>query len=63
MTEPVASTSLPAGKQFTITWQDDGKSPNLTAFGPTTIGLFVGSPIVQVCTVHSFLVVLRLNDL
>jgi hypothetical protein len=63
MTAPVSSTSIPAGKQFTINWQDDGKSPNLTAFGPTTIGLYVGSPTVQVCTVHRFLVVLRLNGL
>lgn len=60
MTNPTASTNIPAGKPFTISWQDDGKTPNLTAFGPATVGLYVGSQSVQVCSVHRFLVVLRL---
>jgi len=47
ITNPVASTNIPAGKAFTITWQDDGKAPNLTAFGPATIGLYVGSQSQQ----------------
>jgi hypothetical protein len=47
MTNPTASASIPAGKPYSITWQDDGKAPNLTAFGPATVGLFVGSPTVQ----------------
>jgi len=47
MTNPTASTKIPAGKAFTITWQDDGKTPNLTAFGPAFVGLFVGSQSVQ----------------
>ena len=60
MTNPTASTNIPAGKPFSITWQDDGKAPNLTAFGPATVGLYVGSESVQVCSVPHFLVVLRL---
>jgi hypothetical protein len=60
MTAPTAATSIPAGKPFTIAWQDDGKTPNLTAFGPATVGLFVGSQSQQVYSVHRFLVVLRL---
>jgi len=47
MTNPTASTNIPAGKPFSITWQDDGKAPNLTAFGPATVGLYVGSESVQ----------------
>ncbi|KAF8497448.1 hypothetical protein F5888DRAFT_1698042 [Russula emetica] len=47
ITNPTASTNIPAGQSFTIAWQDDGNSPNLTAFGPATIGLYVGSPTVQ----------------
>ncbi|KAN0109075.1 hypothetical protein V8E52_009709 [Russula decolorans] len=47
MTEPTASTNIPAGKAFSINWQDDGKVPNLTAFGPATVGLYVGSQSVQ----------------
>jgi len=47
MTSPTASTNIPAGKAFPINWQDDSKAPNLTAFGPATVGLFVGSQSVQ----------------
>jgi hypothetical protein len=47
MTAPTASTNIPAGKPFLITWQDDGKAPNLTAFGPAAVGLFVGSQSQQ----------------
>ncbi|KAF8273586.1 hypothetical protein EI94DRAFT_1676170 [Lactarius quietus] len=47
VTEPTAATSWPAGQVATITWQDDGNSPNLTAFGPCLIGLYVGSQTQQ----------------
>jgi len=30
-----------------LNWQDDGKTPNLTAFGAATVGLYVGSQSVQ----------------
>ena len=49
VTEPTATTSWPAGQPATITWQDDGNTPNLTAFGPCTIGLYAGSQTQQVC--------------
>jgi hypothetical protein len=47
MTAPVASTSWQGGAQQTINWIDDGKTPNLQAFGPSTVGLFVGNAIQQ----------------
>jgi len=47
VTKPTAGVSIPAGTPYQITWQDDGKTPNLTAFGASTIGLFVGSVDVQ----------------
>ena len=62
MTNPTASTNIPAGKPFTITWQDDGKAPNLTAFGPATVGLYVGSPTQQVRSVHRFPCCFETND-
>ncbi|KAH9990205.1 hypothetical protein BJV74DRAFT_878072 [Russula compacta] len=43
VTDPVATSSLPAGQPTKITWQDDGKSPNLTAFGLASIGLYAGN--------------------
>jgi len=43
VTHPTEGVKIPAGQPFQITWQDDGKAPNLTAFGPATVGLFVGS--------------------
>ncbi|KAN0125279.1 hypothetical protein V8E53_015643 [Lactarius tabidus] len=47
ITNPTASTSIAAGQSFQITWQDDGTSPNVTAFGISTIGLYVGNSIQQ----------------
>jgi len=47
ITDPVATTSLAAGQQTSITWQDDGKAPSLTTFGPASIGLFVGTSSQQ----------------
>ncbi|KAF8465838.1 hypothetical protein DFH94DRAFT_821408 [Russula ochroleuca] len=43
VTNPVASTSLPAGQQATVAWQDDGTSPTLASFGPASIGLYAGN--------------------
>ncbi|KAH8987601.1 hypothetical protein EDB92DRAFT_1786184, partial [Lactarius akahatsu] len=43
VTAPTASTSWPAGQQATITWQDDGNTPNLKSFGPSFIGLYAGN--------------------
>jgi len=47
ITSPTASTSLSAGQSATITWQDDGNTPNLTAFGPCSIGLWAGNQLQQ----------------
>lgn len=60
ITSPVASTSMPAGQQATITWQDDGTSPSLASFGPASIGLFAGSQQQQVCSLFLFLVLIML---
>jgi len=43
MTSPTAQTTCTGGKPCTISWQDDGKAPNLQAFGPSSIGIWVGS--------------------
>jgi len=43
VTSPTASTSWPAGQQATVTWQDDGNTPTLKSFGPSSIGLYAGS--------------------
>jgi hypothetical protein len=60
VTHPTEGVKIPAGQPFSITWQDDGKTPNLTAFGPATVGLYVGSPTQQVWSMRRFLVVLGL---
>jgi len=43
ITSPVASTVMPAGKPFTVTWQDDGQSPNLAAFGLASMAIYAGN--------------------
>lgn len=43
VTSPVASTTFTAGQQATVTWQDDGMTPNLTSFGPSLIGIYTGN--------------------
>jgi len=43
ITNPIASTTCAAGSQCEIDWKDDGNSPNLTAFSPANIGLWVGN--------------------
>ncbi|KAK7683824.1 hypothetical protein QCA50_013200 [Cerrena zonata] len=47
VTAPVASTSWAAGQQQTISWQDDGTTPNLASFGPAKVTLGVGNAITQ----------------
>ncbi|GBE83580.1 hypothetical protein BKA93DRAFT_771683 [Sparassis latifolia] len=47
ITEPIATTSWPAGQQQTITWQDSGDYPSLTQFGTASVGIFVGNALVQ----------------
>jgi len=44
-TAPVASTTWQAGQPQTVSWQEstDGAAPNLTAFGPAIISVYVGN--------------------
>lgn len=64
ITSPVASTTFSAGQQATVTWQDDGMTPNLTSFGASLVGIYTGnanqqtllqiiSPSVDVSTTSS----------
>lgn len=62
VTNPVASTTLPAGQQATIKWMDDGNSPSLAQLGPCFIGLYAGSVNEQVYFSVTFLVVLVLTS-
>lgn len=43
ITSPVATTTFTGGQQATITWQDDGLTPNLTAFGAALVGIYTGN--------------------
>ncbi|KAI9511372.1 hypothetical protein F5148DRAFT_1171988 [Russula earlei] len=43
VTNPVGSSSLPAGQPVSINWKDDGNSPTLAAFGLATVGLYAGN--------------------
>jgi len=43
VTAPVATTTFPAGKPATVTWQDDGKQPTLQAFGPAIVSIYAGN--------------------
>ncbi|KAG1732133.1 hypothetical protein EDB19DRAFT_1640403 [Suillus lakei] len=43
ITSPVATTTFTAGQQATVTWQDDGLTPNLTSFGASLVGIYTGN--------------------
>lgn len=43
ITSPVASTTWTAGQQATVTWQDDGMTPNLSSFGAALVGIYTGN--------------------
>lgn len=64
ITSPVATTTFTAGQQATVTWQDDGLTPNLSSFGASLVGIYTGnanqqtllqtiSPSVDVSTTSS----------
>ncbi|KAG1886782.1 hypothetical protein F4604DRAFT_1675628 [Suillus subluteus] len=53
ITSPVGSTTFTAGQQATVSWQDDGTSPNLTSFGPALIGIYTGNADQQVDSTFS----------
>jgi len=42
-TAPVENTSWSAGKEQTITWQDDSNSPSAADFGPARVGIYAGN--------------------
>lgn len=50
MTSPVASTVWTAGQPQQISWQDDGQTYNLQAFGQASVSIGVGNAIQQVST-------------
>jgi hypothetical protein len=43
VTAPIASTTYTAGQSAVVQWQDDGNTPNLTAFGPAMISIYAGN--------------------
>jgi hypothetical protein len=47
-TEPVASSSIAAGKPFKLTWTDDKTVPTLATFGTATFSLGIGGTVSQV---------------
>jgi hypothetical protein len=63
ITDPVATSTLAAGQQSTVTWQDDGTAPSLATFGLASIGLYVGTQSQQVCSLTSILVLITLTRL
>ncbi|CAE6486994.1 unnamed protein product [Rhizoctonia solani] len=46
-TAPVGGTTCQAGQPCEITWQDDGKAPDLATFGDCNVAVFVGSQFQQ----------------
>ena len=56
ITNPTATSSLPAGQEATIAWQDDNNGSSLATIGPCLVGLYAGSSSQQVCTLSSFLI-------
>ncbi|BGP15566.1 hypothetical protein JCM10213_001343 [Rhodosporidiobolus nylandii] len=45
--KPVESSNYQPGDSFTVSWRDDGNTPSWTAWGPSTVGLYTGSPTSQ----------------
>jgi len=43
ITQPVGSTSWTGGQQSTVSWQDDGQQPSLSAFGPAMVSIYAGN--------------------
>ncbi|KAK0498730.1 hypothetical protein EDD18DRAFT_1070313 [Armillaria luteobubalina] len=47
ITDPVGSTVWNAGDTVTVSWQDDGTSPTLAAFGASKFAIAVGNSLQQ----------------
>ncbi|KAK0221035.1 hypothetical protein EDD85DRAFT_960562 [Armillaria nabsnona] len=47
ITDPVGSTVWNAGDTVTVSWQDDGSSPSLEAFGAAKFAIAVGNSLQQ----------------
>jgi len=43
ITSPTSSSTFPAGKSASVSWQDDGKLPNLQTFGLAIVALYTGN--------------------
>jgi len=46
-TSPIATTVCIGNNICTISWVDDGATPSVASFGPTSLGLYVGSTTQQ----------------
>ncbi|KAG9024189.1 hypothetical protein FRB95_011961 [Tulasnella sp. JGI-2019a] len=49
VTQPVASTTCPAGQPCTVAWNDDGTTPALGTIGACSIDLCTGGVQTQTC--------------
>ncbi|KAK2460020.1 hypothetical protein APHAL10511_007943 [Amanita phalloides] len=47
ITSPTAASTFTGGQQATINWQDDGTTPLLSQFGPSTIAIYIGNALQQ----------------
>jgi len=47
VTNPVNATTFSGGATATISWEDDGNSPSLAAFGTAEVGVYVGDATQQ----------------
>lgn len=54
ITVPFDTTSLAAGQEATIEWQDDGSEPSLAEFGPAKFSIYTGNAQEQVSSTYSF---------
>ena len=48
MTQPTEQTTCSGGKNCTIAWQNDSRSPDLKGFGTSRVSVYVGSQTQQV---------------
>jgi len=47
VTAPTASIGFTAGQEATITWNDDGAAPALSAYGPCKVSIYAGNSAQQ----------------
>ncbi|THU76461.1 hypothetical protein K435DRAFT_879191 [Dendrothele bispora CBS 962.96] len=47
ITSPTATLTLTGGQQTTVSWQDNGASPNLAQFSDAKVSIFTGNARLQ----------------